>query len=390
MAKLSFKRLLRIRSTKKATPLAVDLDETELHEQDVTFGSDSDAVLGMRRSNYTEEYLQCVLVTGGAGFVGSHVAETLLLQGKKVVVYDIFNDETSTKQQKLEIVELLKQVAVDNVSNGASLVVIEGDVRDGPKLKEVIDQYNVTGCVHLAGLVDDRRSVEFPEEYLDVNIVGTVTLLDTLGKCGVGMVVTNSTSSVFGSRPTNAVMLDESSERCPINPYGASKVAADAMAHCYSHLHGMNVTNIRFFATYGPRGRPDMMPRKLIDNIIAGTTIRKFGDGSATRSWSYVGDVVSAMLTALTQPQDGFADFNTGSTNCTTLNELIEAAERTVGKKAVIETVPVPAGDVHTVGLPKYDKIQKVLGWTPKVGIVEGMQLTYQYSLEHPTAHVIN
>lgn len=204
------------------------------------------------------------------------------------------------------------------------------------------------------------------------------------------MVVTNSTSSVFGSRPSNAVSLDETSDRCPINPYGASKVAVDAMAHCYSHLHNMNVTNIRFFATYGPRGRPDMMPRKLIDNILAGTTIRKFGDGSATRSWSYVGHVVAALVAALKQPQGGFADFNTGATNCTTLNELIDAAEHTVGRKAKIETVPVPAGDVHTVGLPNYDKIKKALGWSPKVEVLEGMKLTYKYCLKHPTGDLKN
>lgn len=171
----------------------------------------------------------------------------------------------------------------------------------------------------MGGLVDDRRSIQHPDEYFDTNVNGTASLLVTLGKCGVRMVVTNSTSSVFGARPSKSVLLDERADRRPINPYGASEVAADAIAHCYAHLYNMNVTIIRFFATYGPRGRPDMMPRILLDNIHAGKPIRKFGDGSATRSWSFVSDIVSAVLLALKNPQ-GFAEFNTGAPNCTTLN----------------------------------------------------------------------
>mmetsp|Transcript_7650 Transcript_7650/g.10901 ORF Transcript_7650/g.10901 Transcript_7650/m.10901 type:complete len:394 (+) Transcript_7650:81-1262(+) len=329
-------------------------------------------------SNYTEEYCECVMVTGGVGFVGSHIVEELLKEGRKVVIYDIFNSETSKSDEKKRIANLLKKAAEDNSDHGAFLSIINGDIRDQEKIMQTVKEHGVTGCIHVGGMVDDRRSVTFPEEYIDVNILGTAKLLDALGKCGVKMVVQASTRSVFGQRTNNDVTLDERADRRPINPYGASKVGADAMAHCYSHLHNMNLTLVRIFATYGPRGRPDMMPRILIESIVDDKPIRKFGDGTATRTWIYVSDIVSAFLAALKHPQDGYAEFNTGARNSTTLNELIAAAEMVTGKKAIIEHHPAPPGDAHTVGHPNYDKIQKVLGWTPKVSVLEGMRMTYE------------
>ena len=261
---------------------------------------------------------------------------------------------------------------------GASISIVRGDIRDQEKLIQTIKDFHVTGAIHVAGLVDDRRSVAYPEEYIDVNVRGTALLLDALGKCGVKMVVQASTRSAFGQRKDNNTKLDESADRRPINPYGASKVGADAMAHCYCHLHEMNLTLIRIFAAYGPRGRPDMIPRILIENITNDKPIKKFGRGDATRTWIYVSDIVSAFLLALKNPQDGYAEFNTGAPNSTTLNELILCAEKVIGKKAIIEQYPVPSGDAHTVGHPCYRRIERVLGWTPKVDVTEGMRQTYE------------
>lgn len=206
--------------------------------------------------NYTPEYAKHVLVTGGVGFVGSHIAEALLTMGIKVVVYDIFNSETTISAEKQENASLLQRAADDYAAKGASLTIVHGDIRDKEKLLETIKEHGITAAIHVGGLVDDRRSVKHPEEYIDVNIRGTATLLSALGESGVKMVVQASTRSVFGQRDVNEVFLTEQSNRRPVNPYGASKVGADAMAHCYSHLHKMNVTLIRIFATYGPRGRP--------------------------------------------------------------------------------------------------------------------------------------
>jgi len=327
---------------------------------------------------FTEEYCKCVLVTGGVGFVGSHIAEALLKEGRMVVVYDIFNSETTKSAEKLENAEILQNTADLHASNGASLSIVHGDIRDQEKIIQTIEEYGVTGAIHVGGMVDDRGSVTSPEAFIDVNILGTALLLDALGKCGVKMVVQASTRSVFGQRTENALRLNERADRRPINPYGASKVGADAMAHCYCHLHNMNLSLVRIFATYGPRGRPDMIPRILIENIVNDKPIRKFGKGDATRTWIYISDVVSAFVTALKNPQAGYAEFNTGAPNSTTLNELIACAEDVIGKKAMLEQYPVPQGDAHTVGHPSYENIKKVLGWVPQVDVKEGMRLTFE------------
>jgi len=331
-----------------------------------------------KADSYTEEYSKCVLVTGGVGFVGSHIAEALLKEGRKVVVYDIFNSETTVSSEKQENADILRRTAKKFSSIGANVSIVHGDIRDQPKIIQTIQDFGVTGAIHVGGMVDDRRSVTHPEEYIDVNIRGTALLLDALGKCGVKMVVQASTRSVFGQRTDNNTKLKENADRRPINPYGASKVGADAMAHCYCHLYDMNLSLVRIFATYGPRGRPDMIPRILIENIVNNKPIRKFGKGDATRTWIYISDVVSAFLLALKNPQGGYAEFNTGAPNSTTLNELIKCAESVIGKRAIIEQCSVPPGDAHTVGHPSYEHIKDVLGWEPKFDVKEGMRLTYE------------
>ena len=327
---------------------------------------------------YTEEYCKSVLVTGGVGFIGSHVVETLLKEGRKVVVYDIFNSETTNSAEKSEIATTLHDTAKEFADIGADLSIVHGDIRDQDKIIETIKDHGITGAIHVGGMVDDRRSVTHPSEYIDINIRGTAMLLDALGKCGVKMVVQASTRSVYGERSDNNTKLYETSERRPVNPYGASKVGADAMAHCYSHLHKMNVSLIRIFATYGPRGRPDMIPRILIENIVNDKPIKKFGKGDATRTWIYISDIVSAFLSALKNPQGGYAEFNTGAPNSKTLNDMIKYAEEVTGKKAIIDQLDVPPGDAHTVGHPSYGRIEEVLGWVPKVDVKEGMRLTYE------------
>jgi len=335
-----------------------------------------------KADTYTEEYSNCVLVTGGVGFVGSHIAEALLKEGRKVVVYDMFNSETTASSEKQENADILRKTAKKFSSIGANVSIVHGDIRDQPKIIQTIQDFGVTGAIHVGGMVDDRRSVTHPEEYIDVNIRGTALLLDALGKCGVKMVVQASTRSVFGQRTDNNTKLKENADRRPINPYGASKVGADAMAHCYCHLYDMNLSLVRIFATYGPRGRPDMIPRILIENIVNNKPIKKFGKGDATRTWIFISDVVSAFLLALKNPQGGYAEFNTGAPNSTTLNELIECAEAVIGKKAIIEQCSVPPGDAHTVGHPSYEHIKDVLGWEPKFDVKKGMHLTYEDYME--------
>lgn len=329
------------------------------------------------KSNFTEEYSNCVLITGGVGFIGSHCAEQLLREGIPVIVYDIFNSETTAKSEKQENANILRGTAHEYAHLGASVHIINGDINDKEKLRATIQDFGVTACIHAAGMVEDRRSVKYPEQYIEVNIRGTTTLLAALGECGVKMVVQASTRSVYGEVKDNNTYLDEKSERRPVNPYGAAKVGSDAMAHCYHHLYKMNVTLIRIFSAYGPRGRPDMIPRILIHSVVDGKPIKKFGDGTATRTWTYISDLVTAFLTALRHPM-GFAEFNVGAPNSMTLNDMIACAEKTTGKKAIIEQYPVPPGDAYMVGHPNCNLIKETLGLVPSIGVEEGMRLTYE------------
>ena len=326
----------------------------------------------------TEDFCKSVLVTGGVGFVGSHITEALLREGSKVVIYDCFNSETSTNVEKQENARILRDAAEKFASIGASLSIINGDIRDPDSLARTIKEHGITSCIHVAGMVDDRRSVKFPIEYIEINVKGTAILLDTLGKNGVKMVVQASTRSVYGQRDDNDVYLSEAADRRPVNPYGASKVAADAFAHTYCYLHNMNISLIRIFSAYGPRGRPDMIPRILVESIVYDKPVKKYGDGNATRTWTYISDIVSAFILALKKPQKGYVEFNAGAENSLTLNEIIDCAERACdGKKAIIEHHPVPLGDAGTVGHPCCEFIKQTLGWTPKVEVEEGLRLLY-------------
>lgn len=202
-----------------------------------------------------EYYCKCVMVVGGVGFVGSHISDALLREGRTVVVYDAFIDtETSKRSEKEENAEMLRRTAAEYSALGSTVFIVAGDIRDQEKTMDTIHEYGVTSCIHVGVLVDDRHSVKVPEEYIDVNVLGTSRLLDALGKCGVKMVVQASTTSVFGQRKANhRGKSQENVDRHPINPYGASMAAADAFGHCFSHLYGMNLTQIRFASTYGPR-----------------------------------------------------------------------------------------------------------------------------------------
>eukprot|EP00483_Globobulimina_turgida_P004190 UN04198 len=252
----------------------------------------------MAKNDDTISNQDVLLVTGGAGFVGGHIAEKLLSKGYKVIVYDIFNSETTPSKEKHETALILQQTANDNKQKGAMLKIITGDICDTKTLQSVIKNERITACFHVAAMVDDRRSVLHPFEYIDVNIKGTVTLLKLLAENNIKTVIQASTRSVFGQVSDNTTLMNETSERLPINPYGATKVAMDAFANVYSHLYDINIAVIRIFATYGPRGRKDMIPRICIDNIHNEIPINKFGDGTATRTWIYISDVVNAFMLA--------------------------------------------------------------------------------------------
>jgi UDP-glucuronate 4-epimerase len=210
------------------------------------------------------------------------------------------------------------------------------------------------------------------------NIIGTQTLLQTIAEHGsVRQFVYISTRSTFGQVDSPGQLMTEEAPKRPINPYGASKVGAEAICHVYHHLHGIDVNIIRIFALYGPYGRPDMIPRQLMEKVVADIEIPKFGTGEANRDWMYVEDAAEAVLLAVDTPL-GYQIFNIGTGRGTSLNELIATAEKVIGKTARILHLPVPPGDAHFVGIADNSKAKSVLGWTPKTSLEEGMRKTLE------------
>jgi UDP-glucuronate 4-epimerase len=313
-----------------------------------------------------------VLVTGAAGFFGSHIAAQFLRAGKHVVAFDKLNAETTSAGEKESNIRKLELLAA--VTPGAQLSVYRGDVLDADSIRVALRADNPTACVHAASMVDDRRSVSHPQEYLVTNIIGTQTLLHTIAEHGsVRQFVYISTRSTFGQVESADQLMSEEAPKRPINPYGASKVGAEAICHVYHHLHGINVNIIRIFALYGPHGRPDMIPRQLMEKINSGLEIPKYGTGQANRDWMYVEDAAEAVYLAAHKPL-GYQIFNIGTGRGTTLNEMIATAEDIIGKPANILHLPVPPGDAHFVGVADNTKARTVLGWEPKTSLKGGLE----------------
>jgi UDP-glucuronate 4-epimerase len=315
-----------------------------------------------------------IIVTGAAGFFGSHIAARFLRAGRHVVVFDKLNAETTSADEKETNLRRLHAIAAD--TPGARLSVYRGDILDPGSIREALDATNPTACVHTASLVDDRRSVYHPKEYLTVNILGTQTLLQTISDHGsVRQFVYVSTRSTFGQVDNAGQLMTEEAPKRPINPYGASKVGAEAICHVYHHLSGIDLNIIRIFALYGPYGRPDMIPRQLMEKVGSGEEIQKFGSGEANRDWMYVEDAAEAVFLATHKPL-GYQIFNIGTGRGTTLNELIATAESVIGKPANIRHLPVPPGDAHFVGIADNTKARAILGWAPQTTLKQGMTKT--------------
>jgi UDP-glucuronate 4-epimerase len=303
-----------------------------------------------------------ILVTGGAGFIGSHVCERLLHCGHAVWAFDDLNPfyDPQLKRQNLEEIRAL----------GRPFEFVHGDLCDATGLDGLFAGTRFDQVIHLAARAGVRPSLEQPGLYQRVNVEGTVNLLESARKNGVGKVTIASSSSVYG---VNSKVPFE--EKDPIfqaiSPYAASKLACEALGHVYHHLYGMDVAMLRFFTVYGPRQRPDLAIHKFARLIRAGKPIPVFGDGSTARDYTYVEDTLSGIL-ACTERQFGFEIFNLGESQTVTLSRLISLLEEALGRKAVIDRQPSQPGDVP-VTFADVSKARAMLGYQPRVGIEEGI-----------------
>ena len=302
-----------------------------------------------------------ILVTGGAGFIGSHLAEKLLDGGHRVVVIDNFDDFYDPKEKRRNLI---------HCRSNPEFFLVEGDIRDEKKLKNVFNKDKIDVVVHLAAKTGVRPSIEHPQLYQETNIGGTLSLLEVVKDFKVKNFIFGSSSSVYGERSKVPFRENDRVDR-PISPYGLSKVVGEQLCYVYHHLYGIPVTCLRFFTVYGPRQRPDMAIRKFIRAIDKRRQITMFGDGSSERDYSYIDDIVGGILRAV--PKNfGFEIVNLGSSTPIKLRELISLIEESLQKKAKIKKIPSQPGDV-TRTFADVSRAKMLLGWKPKTKIKEGL-----------------
>lgn len=302
-----------------------------------------------------------ILVTGAAGFIGSHAAQALLERGYRVIGVDNFCDfyDRSWKETNLRSIR------------GEPLEVEEIDIIDGPKIDQLIERTRPVAILHLAAMAGVRPSIEQPGYYARVNVEGTTHLLQAAVTHQVGKFLFASSSSVYGNLG-RVPFHEEDPVAEPISPYAATKRAGELLCHTYWHLYRLPVFCLRFFTVYGPRQRPDLAIHKFIRLISRGDTVPMFGDGSTSRDYTFVADIVAGIMAALDRC-DRYRIYNLGGSDPVTLSQLIAAIETAVGKKAIIERKPAQPGDVERT-YADLTRATAELNYKPTTPLAEGLK----------------
>jgi UDP-glucuronate 4-epimerase len=303
-----------------------------------------------------------VLVTGGAGFIGSHVVDRLLARGDEVVVLDNLNDFYDPRLKERNLAAALRLP-------GMSLV--RGDILDLPLLEKVFAGTRFDVVAHLAARAGVRASLEQPALYEEVNCRGTLHLLEMVRKHGVRRFVFASSSSVYGNVREIPFREDARIDR-PVSVYAATKAAGELYCHNYHHLYGLPVTILRFFTVYGARQRPDMAIRKFTGLIVRGEPIPFYGDGGTERDYTYCADIADGVLAAVDRDL-GFEIINIGESRTTRLSDLVSLLEANLGKKAVLKRMPMQAGDMPKT-CADVSKARRLLDYRPATPIEQGIR----------------
>ena len=305
-----------------------------------------------------------ILVTGGAGFIGSHLVDRLLATSDNVVtVVDDFNDFYSPD---------IKRANVAGHSNNERYTLVEADIRDRQTLDGVFDKQQFDCIVHLAARAGVRPSLAEPELYAATNINGTLNLLELARSTGVNQFVFGSSSSVYGIN-AKVPFSEDDPIRQPISPYAATKAAGELLCHTYTHLYGLRCVCLRFFTVYGARQRPDLAIHKFARLMTDGKPIPVFGDGSTRRDYTYIDDIISGVMAAIVYDESNYEVFNLGESETVELRELISLLERTLGCAATIDRQPLQPGDVPQT-FADVTKARQLLGYNPQTHIEEGIK----------------
>ncbi len=303
-----------------------------------------------------------ILVTGGAGFIGSHLVDELL-KNHNIICVDDFNDFYDPR---------IKRNNIKNHLNSSAYKLYEIDIFDYDNLKKVFEENPIDCVVNLAARAGVRPSLENPRLYFKSNADGTVNLLDLAKDFGIKKFVQASSSSVYGSRKDGPFSEELRIDR-PISPYAATKAANEQICYTYSHLYDMNIICLRFFTVYGPRQRPDLAIHKFTKLINEGKTIPVFGDGTTKRDYTYIDDIIQGVVASINYNKTPYEIFNLGESQTVELKYLIELIEKALGKKAVIEQKSLQAGDVP-ITYADISKAKKILGYNPTTKIKDGIK----------------
>lgn len=308
-----------------------------------------------------------ILVTGGAGFIGSHVVDNLLAEGSRVVVLDNFNDYYNPQIKRNNIQH--------NLSN-PNFLLVEADILDPVMMDSIFSQHKPSAVIHLAARAGVRPSIADPTLYYQVNVSGTLNVLESMKKHNCTRLVFASSSSVYGNRGKGPFAESNSTDQ-QVSPYGATKKSGELLCQVYAHLCSINTVCLRFFTAYGPRNRPDMACFLFTRAIATGTPLTQFGNGDTGRDYTYIEDIVSGVIAAL-DADVSFEIVNLGNSSPVLLKKLVTTIEVVVGKKAIIKSLPMQPGDVQLT-FADITKAKKLLNFTPKTDLKTGLIRLYDW-----------
>lgn len=308
-----------------------------------------------------------VLVTGGAGFIGSTLTDALLARGDEVIAIDDFNDYYSPAR---------KRANVTPFANNPAYTLYKADIRERAKIEAIFADHKPDAVAHIGAMGSVRYSVKNPHLYIEINVNGTLNVLDAAQQQGVGNFVFASTSSVYGQTDKTPFVETDPTDR-PLAPYPASKKTGEILGYAYHNMHGLNFTALRFFNVYGPKGRPDMMPYIITERILNKQEITLFDDGQLYRDWTYIQDIVQGVLAAIDTPL-GYEIINLGRGEPVLLNDFVEMLEEIVGGEAITNVVPAPASEPK-ITYANVDKAHKLLNYTPQTAVTDGLRNFWEW-----------
>jgi UDP-glucuronate 4-epimerase len=311
-----------------------------------------------------------ILVTGAAGFIGSHLTERLLADGLRVVGFDSFDTFYDPEIKRRNVADFVEH---------EHFRLVEGDIRDGDLVERLFASENLDAVIHLAARAGVRPSIEDPELYASVNVDGTVRLLEACRRHDVKRFLFGSSSSVYGNNDKVPFAEDDPVDH-PVSPYAATKKAGELICYTYHHLFGIAIACLRFFTVFGPRQRPEMAIHKFTRLLHSGQPVEQYGDGSAARDYTYVSDIVEGIVAAL-EGCKRYHVWNLGGSHTTRLDDLIEKIGRGLGVRREVRAMPMQPGDVNRTWAD-ISRARAELGWSPKTDLDRGIALFIDWYLQ--------